>query len=89
MRVSMLLIAGALCVPATAQSSDNGEDKIVCKRTDDGATGSNLRKWKKICRTAADWKAQEDETQRNIRAAKDKGLMSPETLEKGLAPPEL
>lgn len=89
MRLAMLVIAGAFCVPAMAQSPDSGEEKIVCKRTDDGSTGSNLRKWKKVCRKAEDWKAQEEDTQRNLRAAKDKGLLNPETLEKGLASPEI
>jgi hypothetical protein len=87
MRISLLLVAIGFCVPAMAQAPENGDDRIVCKRSDDGFTGSNLRKWKKVCRKASEWKEQEVETQRKLRAANDKGLVDPSNLQSQGASP--
>lgn len=86
MRLSFTLIALALCAPAVAQEPAE-DDKVVCKRTDDGTTGSNLKKWTKICRKASEWRAEEKETQRKLRATNDKGLVNSDNLQPAGASP--
>jgi len=70
--VRMIWAAAALAASTSAaaesprQSQD--EERQVCRRID-AATGSRLGA-RRVCRTAAEWRAMEEEEQRAVRAAR-------------------
>jgi hypothetical protein len=74
----MMVAVAAQATPAPTQ-----EEKLVCKRIDDNSTGWRVQKMRKVCRTAAEWRALDDETQRAIGKAKDKGMFDPNGIPKG------
>jgi hypothetical protein len=53
-----------------AEQSPKGE-KLKCKRLDDGNTGTNLKRFKKICKTEAEWKAEAQDLERRLDAQKN------------------
>lgn len=75
------LVTIAIAEPAPAAPPT--EEKLVCKRVDDNSTGWRVQSNRKVCRTAAEWRALDDETQRALSKAKDKGLFDPTGIPKG------
>lgn len=75
------LVMIAVADPATPTAPQ--EEKLVCKRIDDNSTGWRVQKVRKVCRTAAEWRALDDETQRAIGKFKDKGMFDPNSIPKG------
>lgn len=63
--------------PATAEKAAAPEDKIVCKRTNNTYTGSNLHRPKKTCMKASEWKLLEDEKDRTMRRVQDANGLNP------------
>ena len=75
----LLLVGAAVQVPPAPPA----QEKLVCKRIDDNSTGWRVQKLRKVCRTAAEWRALDDDTQRAISKAKDKGMFDPNGIPKG------
>ena len=80
-----MLILGLIMVAAAdpATPAPPQEEKLVCKRIDDNSTGWRVQKARKVCRTAAEWRALDDETQRALGKAKDKGMFDPNGIPRG------
>jgi hypothetical protein len=71
--VSVSTALALLSAPAFAASSPKDpEDKRICKRTEEGHTGTRLAGSTKICRKASEWRLLEEETQRDLRAVQDR-----------------
>ena len=80
----MLEIIGlAVALAAVPSTPAVPEVKLICKRLEDNSTGTRLAKSKRICRTAAEWRAIDDETSRALRRTKDKGLVDPNSIARG------
>lgn len=62
--------------PATAESQQKADDKIICKRNETFITGSRLSRPKKICMTAAEWRMVNDEKNQTMSRLKD-GKINP------------
>ena len=75
------LIMAAAADPAIPTPAP--EEKLVCKRVDDNSTGWRVQKVRKVCRTKAEWRALDDETQRALGKAKDKGMFDPNGIPRG------
>ncbi len=73
--LSVALVLTSVSVPAFA--SETAAEKKICKRTGEGSTGSHIARPRKLCRTAAQWKELEDETERSLRSIKDGGGLDP------------
>jgi hypothetical protein len=69
MRMIWVAAAVAVGTAAAAETPKSQDDeRRVCRRID-GATGSRLGA-RRVCRTAAEWRAMEEEEQRAFRAAR-------------------
>ena len=55
-----------------APAAAKGE-QVKCKRLDDDNTGSNMKRWKKVCKTVSEWRAQEAELERRLNDGKASG----------------
>lgn len=73
--VSASLALTLLSTPAlAADPAKPPKEKRVCKRSDEGTTGSNLRKWSAVvCRPASEWRELEDNTERLLRESRERG----------------
>ena len=85
--LAAVLIAASPAVaadPAPAAASD--EDKVTCKRVDDGNTGSTFKRWTKVCKKKSEWLAAEDETYRasSVAASKSSQLASDSDFPEGM-----
>ena len=77
----VFVLAAVLCsAPAFAQAESQGQptaeqapknEKVKCKRLDDDNTGSNMKRWKKVCKTEAQWKADALELEQRLNAEKN------------------
>ncbi|HEX8533858.1 MAG TPA: hypothetical protein VF662_06795 [Allosphingosinicella sp.] len=59
-------------VSTPAFAADKPKDKKICKRTDEGRTGTHLSGQSRICRTASEWRALEDSIDADLRRVSDK-----------------
>lgn len=72
----LLTVSIALTLVSTpAFAADDPKEKKICKRTDEGRTGSHLRGASRVCRTASEWRDLEDGVERDIRAITDKAVV--------------
>ncbi|HET9427300.1 MAG TPA: hypothetical protein VFO69_02980 [Allosphingosinicella sp.] len=66
MRLSIVLAASAVVFSSAAWAQDNAaaneDDKVVCRRSADDDTGTRLGHGRRICRTRAEWRAEERAT---------------------------
>ena len=78
----VLLIAafGSTAVAADVQRSVEQpapttpkSEPVKCKRLDDDNTGSNMKRWKKVCKTVSEWQAAEADLERRLNDAKASG----------------
>ena len=77
MIIANVWIAAALAAGTTvAGTPANADDQsVVCRRIDK-VTGSRLGS-RRVCRTAAEWQAMEEEEQRTFRAARSGPNLGP------------
>ena len=69
MRVLVMVSLALTSVSVPAIAEDTAPQKRICKRADEQATGSNLRRGPtKVCRTAAEWKELEEGLERELNA---------------------
>ena len=82
MFVFLVSLAAAVTADPSATTEPKSE-KMVCRRVNDNSTGWRLESNRKVCRTAAEWRSVDDETQRALNKAKDKGMFDVNGLLKG------
>ena len=58
-----------ITVTADAPKSD---DKVVCKRLDDGNLGSSIKRWTKTCKKKSEWAAEEAATASALQRLRDR-----------------
>jgi len=66
--------------PATAQQpaqQQAAQEKVICKRQVDADTGSHFSSSRRVCMKASDWKRLDDETQRALTTANNRGGFAP------------
>ena len=67
MREAILLAVAATALGSAAWAEGNaaaeGDDKIVCRRSADGYTGTRIGRSQRVCRTRAEWRANERATE--------------------------
>ena len=82
----MSVVAGyAIFLGAAATQGDPvapAEDKMVCKRIDQGETGSHMSGPRKICKKASEWRALDAETQRAMRDVRSRMTLDPAAIPK-------
>lgn len=81
--LTLVIMLVAVSEPAQAPAGPASTEKLICKRIDDNSTGWRVQSNRKVCRTAAEWRALDDETYRAVNRAKDKGLFDPNGVPKG------
>ena len=64
--MSVLALAALLVAPPEGAAAP-AQDKIICKSDRNADTGSNIRKRRKICMSAADWKTIETDNEKMRR----------------------
>jgi hypothetical protein len=67
--MALALIATPALAADPANPATPTKDKKVCKRSEEGSTGSHLRRSPMVCRTATEWRELEDYTERTLREA--------------------
>jgi hypothetical protein len=87
MRVLGFVALACLGVTAAAVAKDPAPDKIVCKRQYDADTGSHFQSSRRVCRTQAEWKEIENQTEQTMRKIRDGGSANPSALSQGLGSP--
>ena len=66
--------AADLQAPAQPPAQDSAKaEQVKCKRLDDDNTGSNMKRWKKVCKTLSEWRAEEAELERRLNQGKAGG----------------
>ena len=66
--------------PETTKSAAEKE-KIKCKRIDESQSGSNLKKWTKVCKPASSWNPDRIAFERSLEKLRDQGLVDPTGLQ--------
>jgi hypothetical protein len=75
MRVLLTIAVAMTSLAVPAMAVEAPAEKKICKRSEEGMTGTNLRRGpSKVCKTAAEWKGQEVEIQRAWREMDEKGV---------------
>ena len=49
------------------------DQTVKCKRLDDDNTGSNMKRWKKVCKPVSQWEAEERELERRLSDRRNSG----------------
>jgi hypothetical protein len=77
--MNVLALAVLLMVnePAAATETAGENEKLVCKRIDQEATGSRLSGRRKVCMTASEWRLAEEQSRRTLRAIRDRSGVNP------------
>jgi len=74
--------------PDSASAEDSAKkDKVKCKRVDESTSGSNLKKWTKVCKPASDWNPDRVAFERSLEKLRDQGLVNPAPLQSSGATP--
>ena len=71
----MVMFLGAATAQEAAESTPI--DKVVCKRIDQGETGSHLGSRRKVCKTTSEWKLEQESVNRSLRAIRDRSGVNP------------
>jgi hypothetical protein len=79
---AVIMATGLAFVTATAfaqptpitvtADKQKGEDKLVCKRLDDGNLGSSIKRWTKTCKKKSEWAAEEAATANALQRMRDR-----------------
>jgi hypothetical protein len=93
--MSLAVLAGtpALSAPepgsadATASTETPKKEKIRCKRIDETPSGSNLKKWTRVCKPASEWNPDRIAFERSFESMKERGLVDPGGLQQSGASP--
>jgi hypothetical protein len=96
--IVMLLVAAFAGAPASAAATDpqpeaaGAEDsakkeKVKCKRVDESSSGSNLKKWRKVCKPASEWNPDRVVFERSLEKMRDQGLVNSSGLQNSGASP--
>ena len=77
----VVLLMGAATAEATTQEAP--VDKMVCKRIDQGETGSHMSGPRKVCKKASEWRTLDAETRRAMRDVRSRSEMDPDAIPRG------
>jgi hypothetical protein len=74
--------AAAAPQPDAASAEEPAKkDKVKCKRVDESSSGSNLKKWTKVCKPASNWNPDRVAFERSLEKMRDQGLVNPAPLQ--------
>ena len=74
--------AAAQPQPDSASAQDAAQKaKLKCKRIDETPSGSNMKKWTKVCKPASEWNPDRIAFERSLEKLRDQGLVSPGGLQ--------
>lgn len=77
MKLLSAVMAAMVLVPAAAAAEDQPiKEKMICKRVTQADTGSHFSNSRRVCMTEAEWKEQEDATQRLLRDSRTRSSTS-------------
>lgn len=75
--VILAAVIGCVSVPALSFGNNGGPRKdtdIVCRQEQGMETGSHLRRAPRVCRTRAEWRENDEHTERDIRIVRDQNV---------------
>lgn len=83
MRYYIVLAAAAACLSVPAAGFAGGgspkqDSDVVCRRAQGMELGSHLRRAPRVCKTRAEWRQDEEYTQRDFRARTEAANREPE-----------